>query len=57
MTTLLRSLAAIFALILAIATPASAAAQTRPEWDGVERCWYAAMLAWLVATAAGLLVG
>ncbi len=37
MTTLLRSLAAIFALILAIATPASAAAQTRPEWDGVER--------------------
>lgn len=37
MTSLLRTLAAIFALIFAIATPASAAAQTRPEWDGVER--------------------
>ena len=37
LTLLLRTLAAVFALFLTIATPAPATAQTRPEWDSVDR--------------------
>lgn len=51
----LGALVAITAVALAVAWLAPCILRT--YFGLVERCWYAAMLAWLLATAVGLLVG